>query len=87
MTGQEDVESRRRTNGLMIRIDAELTPEKLRSRIERVFEISAGKIRAIEKAFDASRGSPVFTAQGVYTARAMDRVDTGLPVRLGTPPV
>ena len=53
----------------MIRIDAELTPEKLRSRIERVFEISAGKIRAIEKAFDASRGSPVFTAQGVYTAR------------------
>ena len=53
----------------MIRIDAELTPEKLRSRIERVFEISAGKIRTIEKAFDASRGSPVFTAQGVYTAR------------------
>ena len=53
----------------MIRIDAELTPEKLRSRIERVFEISAGKIRAIEKAFDASRGSPVFTAQGVYTGR------------------
>ncbi|MGD0008443.1 MAG: glycosyl hydrolase [Terriglobia bacterium] len=53
----------------MIRIDAELTPEKLRSRIERVFEISAGKIRAIEKAFDTSRGSPVFTVQGVYTGR------------------
>ena len=53
----------------MISIDTELTPEKLRARIERAFEISAGKIRAIEKAFDASRGSPVFTAQGVYTAR------------------
>jgi hypothetical protein len=53
----------------MIRIDAELTPEKLRPRIERVFEISAGKIRAVEKAFDASRGSPVSTVEGVYTAR------------------
>jgi hypothetical protein len=53
----------------MIRIDAELTPEKLRPRIERVFDISAAKIRAIDKAFDASRGSPVFTVQGVYTAR------------------
>jgi hypothetical protein len=53
----------------MIRINAELTPEKLRPRLERVFEISAGKIRAIEKAFDATRGSPVFTVQGVYTGR------------------
>ncbi len=53
----------------MIRIDPELTPEKLRPRIERVFEISAGKIRAIEKTFDASRGSPVSTVEGVYAAR------------------
>jgi hypothetical protein len=53
----------------MIRIDTELTPQKLRPRIERLFEISAGKIRAIEKAFDASRGSPVSTVQGVYAAR------------------
>jgi hypothetical protein len=53
----------------MIRIDAELTLEKLRPRIERFFEISAGKIRAIEKTFDASRGSPVSTVQGVYAAR------------------
>ena len=53
----------------MIRINAELTPEKLRPRLERLFEISAGKIRAIEKAFDASRGSPVFTVAGVYTGR------------------
>jgi hypothetical protein len=53
----------------MIRIDAELTLERLRPRLERVFGISAGKIRAIEKMFDASRGSPVFTVDGVYTAR------------------
>jgi hypothetical protein len=52
----------------MIRIDAELTLEKLRPRLERLFEISAGKIRAIAKAYDISRGSPVFTRQGIYTA-------------------
>jgi len=53
----------------MIRIDVELTPGRLRPRIERLFEISAGKIRAIAKAFYDARMSPVFTAQGVYTAR------------------
>ena len=54
----------------MIRINPVLTPEKIRPRIERLFEISAGKIRAIEKTFDPSRGSPVSTVDGVYTARA-----------------
>ena len=53
----------------MIHIDTQLTPDKLRPRIERLFELSAGKIRAIEKTFDASRGSPVSTADGIYTAR------------------
>jgi hypothetical protein len=53
----------------MIRIDTQLTLEELRPRLERLFEISAGKIRAIESAFDASRGAPVFTVEGVYTAR------------------
>jgi hypothetical protein len=53
----------------MIRIDTELTPDKLRPRLERLFEVSAGKIRAIAKAFDDSRGSPVSTRQGIYEAR------------------
>jgi hypothetical protein len=53
----------------MICIDTELTLEKLRPRLERLFEISAGKIRAIESAFGASGGAPVFTVDGVYTAR------------------
>jgi unsaturated chondroitin disaccharide hydrolase len=53
----------------MIRILEDLTPEKLRPRIERLFDLSAQKIRAIEAAWDASRGAPVITAQGVYTAR------------------
>ncbi len=53
----------------MIRVNTEVTPEKLRPRIEHLFELSAGKIRAIEKTFDAARGSPVFTIRGVYAAR------------------
>jgi hypothetical protein len=53
----------------MIRINAELTPQRLRPRLERLFEISGEKIRAIEKTFDASRGSPVCTVEGVYEAR------------------
>jgi unsaturated chondroitin disaccharide hydrolase len=53
----------------MIRIDFELTPEKLQPKLARVFELSAAKIRAIEKTWDASRGTPVFTVQGAYTSR------------------
>lgn len=53
----------------MIRIREDLTPEKLRPRIERLFELSAQKIRAIEAAWDASQGAPVITVRGIYTAR------------------
>ena len=56
--------------GNMIRTNHEVTPENLRPRLERLFELSAGKIRAIAKAFDASRGAPVTTVEGVYAARA-----------------
>ena len=49
----------------MIRIDTELTPEKLLPRIERLFDLSAGKIRDIAAAFESTQGSPVFTVQGV----------------------
>ncbi|HLY62662.1 MAG TPA: glycosyl hydrolase [Terriglobia bacterium] len=53
----------------MIRILEDLTPEKLRPRIERLFDLSAQKIRAIEAAWDASQGAPVITVRGIYTAR------------------
>jgi hypothetical protein len=53
----------------MIRNIEDLTPEKLRPRIERLFDLSAQKTRAIEAAWDVSKGAPVITVQGVYTAR------------------
>ena len=53
----------------MIRIDTDLTPGKLLPRIDRLFEVSAGKIRDIASAFEAAQGSPVFTVQGSYVGR------------------
>ena len=54
----------------MIRLDPALTLAHLRPRLEHAFELSGAKIRALEKAWDPSRGAPVITVQGVYTARA-----------------
>ena len=53
----------------MIRIDYQLTPKQLQSQIERLFDLSAAKIRSIEKTWDPARGTPVFTVRGRYTTR------------------
>jgi unsaturated chondroitin disaccharide hydrolase len=53
----------------MIRIHDRLEPTDLAGHIGRLWEASAAKIRSIEKTYDASRGSPVFTVGGQYTTR------------------
>ena len=53
----------------MIQIDSTLTPDKLLPRIERLFELSAGKIKAIASAFASSPGPPVITVKGSYVGR------------------
>ncbi len=52
-----------------IRIDRRLTPRQLLPLIERVFELSAAKILALEKTWSPARGAPVFTVRGRYTSR------------------
>ncbi len=52
-----------------IRSDLTLTPQKLRPRIERLFELSAAKILAIEKTWKPEAGTPVFTVKGRYSSR------------------
>jgi unsaturated chondroitin disaccharide hydrolase len=52
-----------------INIDTKLTPQKLVSKIERLFELSAGKILSIEKTWKPAQGTPVFTVKGRYTSR------------------
>src|SRR3954467_276501 len=53
----------------MIKINAELKPSDLSSKLQRLWELSAQKIYLIEKNYDTSKGSPVFTVNGNYTTR------------------
>lgn len=52
-----------------IRINKRLTARKLLPQLERLFDLSARKIRSLEKAWDYSQGAPVFTVRGKYTSR------------------
>ncbi len=54
---------------MAVRIDGQLTARALRPRVERLFELSAGKILSIEREWKTGHGAPVFTVQGAYAAR------------------
>ena len=53
----------------MIRIDSSLTAASLRPDIERLFEVSARKILALQKGWNPRQGAPVFTVGGQYVSR------------------
>jgi hypothetical protein len=53
----------------MIRIDSKLTPKALQSAAERLFEVSGGKIRSLNRSWNPSDGTPVFTVKGKYRSR------------------
>lgn len=53
----------------MLRINHALRPAHLHGKIDRLWRLSSAKIAAIEKRYDTSKGSPVFTVRGQYTAR------------------
>ena len=53
----------------MIRIDRQRSPRDLLPKIERLFALSAWKIRAIEGTWKPADGAPVFTVEGRYKAR------------------
>lgn len=53
----------------MIKLRTDLKPTDLTNKLNRFWELSAQKIKLIEKGYDASKGSPVFTAAGKYTTR------------------
>ena len=54
---------------MAIKVDRQLTPAKLVPAIERMFDLSAQKIRTLQKAWNPSQGTPVFTVKGNYTSR------------------
>ena len=53
----------------MLQIDYDLQPSHLKKKLDRLWQLSAGKIAAIERRRNATQGSPVFTVRGQYTAR------------------
>lgn len=53
----------------MIKLRTDLKPTDLTNKLNRFWELSAQKIKLIEKEYDTSKGSPVFTAAGKYTTR------------------
>ena len=53
----------------MIKVNTSLKPAGLNNKLERFWKLSEEKIKLIEKEYDASKGSPVFTINGSYTTR------------------
>lgn len=53
----------------MIQYNKEFSHQSLLQKIERMWELSAKKIRLIEKEYDYKKGAPVFSINGKYTSR------------------
>jgi len=53
----------------MIQIDRRRAPRDLLPKIDRLFALSAGKIRSVEDSWRPEDGAPVFTVEGRYKAR------------------
>jgi len=53
----------------MIKIKHDLKPGDLSGKLERFWQLSEKKIYLIEKHYDESKGSPVFTVDGAYSTR------------------
>lgn len=53
----------------MIQIDSTVTVSSLKPRLDRLFELSAQKLRQLQERWNPSGGAPVFTVEGRYTSR------------------
>src|SRR3954467_6859155 len=52
------------TGHTMITIDHHRTPTDLVPHVDRLFELSAAKIEALDRRWDQASGAPVFTVEG-----------------------
>src|SRR5512133_1416367 len=53
----------------MIKIDHNLKPADLSEKLIKFWQLSGEKIHLIDKQYDESKGSPVFTVKGKYSTR------------------
>lgn len=63
-----------------MKIDHNLRAADLLPAIERMWTVSASKIRSVARAYDRRRGSPVFTVAGRYTARGWTEWTEGFEI-------
>src|SRR2546421_6605651 len=52
-----------------MQIDNHIQPKELTPSLDRLFSISEQKVADLDRTWDTSRGTPVFTVQGKYTTR------------------
>ena len=52
---------------MALKIDRKLTPRKLSSKLDRLFDLTGAKIKLLEKKWKPENGTPVFTVRGQYT--------------------
>src|SRR5687768_15982103 len=52
-----------------MKIDSSISANDLAKPLTRLFELAEHKVRLIDRTWDASRGTPVFTIDGKYTTR------------------
>ncbi|MBC8105154.1 MAG: glycosyl hydrolase [Anaerolineae bacterium] len=52
-----------------MKIDSKIRPRDLRKPLDRLFDIAARKVVQLDRAWDRSLGTPVFTVGGQYTTR------------------
>ncbi|MGC4037277.1 MAG: hypothetical protein QM764_15060 [Chitinophagaceae bacterium] len=64
----------------MIDINQSLKPADLTAKLNQFWQLSAQKIRLLQKNYDAAKGSPVFTADGKYTTRGWTEWTQGFQV-------
>lgn len=64
----------------MISINKTLQPTDLQSKLNRFWNLSGEKILDLEKNYDVSKGSPVFTSQGKYTTRGWTEWTQGFQI-------
>lgn len=52
-----------------MKIQSRITAKSLADSTQRVFELAARKAKAIDRGWDAAKGTPVFTVEGKYTSQ------------------
>src|SRR5580658_611366 len=63
-----------------VKIDTKIRPADLARKISRLWDLSAQKIRSIQRDYDPAKGSPVFTVRGIYTARGWTEWTQGFQI-------